>query len=430
MGLLLYVRPTVRSESAHIAESGDPNIFSIQPPPTRGPTSTKLPPCARMSPVAVQLVQDLPMAPRSAQPQKQSDVDSTGPTLVIGSPSTAQDGTYPDLISELEKAFTNASEVEKQMVDRILDGGMLFTLQLIEAEGAGTYQSPLHAATSLTEDKFSSVYITLTASDYGTIGSRLNTLASQILGSLSSLGKLHFLNTPSGSTLPDELALLGFTILTTTPSSSGTTIVAQKPARSFSLKTRKAITTANGTGAEVIAMPLPRRGKANSQDPLKKATKEALWTLVSPSTPSIDAEALLTPADRERPAACDPVTSSSGPRKKKACKGCTCGLAEAEKAEEADQAELSKRLKVVLLDAEGVVELDAKNGVDEERERLKKAAELAPKATSSCGNCYLGDAFRCSSCPYKGTTTIEFLRRTLTTPIQVFLHSTQERRSR
>jgi hypothetical protein len=161
-------------------------------------------------------------------------------------------------------------------------------------------------------------------------------------------------------------------------------------------------TTVNGTGAEAVAMPLPRRGKANSRDPGKKATKEALWTLVSPSTPSINAEALLTPADRERPAVCDPVTSSSTPRKKKACKGCTCGLAEMEMAEEADQAELSKRLKVVLLDADGVVEVDAASGVDKERERLKQAAESATKATSSCGNCYLGDAFRCSSCPYKG----------------------------
>lgn len=157
-------------------------------------------------------------------------------------------------------------------------------------------------------------------------------------------------------------------------------------------------------------MPLPRRGKVNPQDSGKKATKEALWTLVSPSTPSIDAEALLTPADRERPTVCDPATSSAGLRKKKACKGCTCGLAEIEKAEEADQAELSKRLKVVLLDADGVVEVDAENGIDEERERLKKAAALASKATSSCGNCYLGDAFRCSSCPYKGETTASISR--------------------
>jgi len=150
-------------------------------------------------------------------------------------------------------------------------------------------------------------------------------------------------------------------------------------------------------------MPLPRRAKGSSQDTGKKVSKEALWTLVSPSTPSIDAEALLTPADRQRPVTCDPATPSLAPRKKKACKGCTCGLAEVEKAEEeAEQAELAKRLKVVLLDEDGVVEVDARDGVDKERERLKRAAESATKATSSCGSCYLGDAFRCSSCPYRG----------------------------
>jgi len=332
-----------------------------------------------MSPVAVQLTQDLPTA---SQLQKQSIAGVPGPALVIGSPPTAQDGTYPSLINELERDSANVSEVEKQMVDRILDG-----------------------ATSVTKDKFSLVHVVLSSPEYETLGSRLTSLATQILDGLSPLGTLHILNTPSGSTLPDELTLLGFTILYTTPSSSGATIAAQKPARSYSLGTKKAITTAttNGNGVEAIAMPLPRRGKSNSQDPEKKATKEALWTLVSPSTPSIDAEALLTPADRERPVACDPVTSSLAPRKKKACKGCTCGLADVEKAEEeVEQAELAKRLKVVLLDADGVVEVDATNGVDKERERLKKAAESATKATSSCGSCYLGDAFRCSSCPYRG----------------------------
>ena len=68
-----------------------------------------------MSPVAIELTQDT---------QKTS---SPGPALVIGSPLTAQDGTYLDLINDLEKRSANASEVEKQMVDRILDGGELFT---------------------------------------------------------------------------------------------------------------------------------------------------------------------------------------------------------------------------------------------------------------------------------------------------------------
>lgn len=185
-------------------------------------------------------------------------------------------------------------------------------------------------------------------------------------------------------------------------------------------------TTNDESGSGAIAMPLPRRGKTNN----KNTTREALWTLVSPSTPSIDAEALLTPADRVRPAGCDPGSSSSTPRRKKACKGCTCGLAE---AEEAEQVELSKGLKVVLLDADGAVEVDAVNGVDKERERLKKAAESATKATSSCGSCYLGDAFRCSSCPYKGKFTPPpppYPECTLICVFKASLRLTQERKSR
>ncbi|KAK7590930.1 hypothetical protein V9T40_002543 [Parthenolecanium corni] len=76
----------------------------------------------------------------------------------------------------------------------------------------------------------------------------------------------------------------------------------------------------------------------------------------------IDADDLLNEDDVKKP---DPsslkVCGTTG--KRKACKDCSCGLAE---------------------------ELEAE---------MKKDTS---GAKSSCGSCYLGDAFRCASCPYLG----------------------------
>jgi len=60
---------------------------------------------------------------------------------------------------------------------------------------------------------------------------------------------------------------------------------------------------------------------------------------------------------------------------KKACKNCTCGRKEEEEEEK------EKENKVI--------------------DNSNKLAKDMPK--SACGNCYLGDAFRCGGCPYKGT---------------------------
>jgi len=112
----------------------------------------------------------------------------------------------------------------------------------------------------------------------------------------------------------------------------------------------------------------------SSRLPLKftKKVKEApktdvakVWTLDADDVDEIDiidSDKLLDEVDLKRP---DPSTlkSACGPKsgKKRACKGCTCGLQE---------------------------ELDT--GV------------ISTEPKSACGSCYLGDAFRCASCPYLG----------------------------
>ncbi|XP_071345611.1 anamorsin isoform X1 [Trachinotus anak] len=82
----------------------------------------------------------------------------------------------------------------------------------------------------------------------------------------------------------------------------------------------------------------------------------------------VDSDALLDEDDLKKPDPASLKAPSCGEgagKKKKACKNCTCGLAD---------------------------EL-------EEESKGKQKTNL-PK--SACGSCYLGDAFRCASCPYMG----------------------------
>lgn len=96
-----------------------------------------------------------------------------------------------------------------------------------------------------------------------------------------------------------------------------------------------------------------------------------LWTLSAndmedEGTDLIDSDELLDAEDLKKPDPASLRAASCGEgKKRKACKNCTCGLAE-------------------------------------ELEKEKAAEQKSSQPKSACGNCYLGDAFRCASCPYLG----------------------------
>lgn len=99
---------------------------------------------------------------------------------------------------------------------------------------------------------------------------------------------------------------------------------------------------------------------------IQKKSAPAVWKL-DEDEDTIDPDMLLDEEDLKKP---DPSTlrvcGTTG--KRKACKDCSCGLADE-------------------------LELEANMG---------KLMDTHDTPKSSCGSCYLGDAFRCATCPYLG----------------------------
>lgn len=102
----------------------------------------------------------------------------------------------------------------------------------------------------------------------------------------------------------------------------------------------------------------------------------------------IDENTLLDEADLaapilQPPPECLPKTG----KRRRACKDCTCGLKEKLEAEDAARrSNADQSLRTMKLAADDLTELDF----------------TVQGKVGSCGNCALGDAFRCDGCPYIG----------------------------
>ncbi|KAF9172447.1 Anamorsin [Mortierella sp. AD011] len=159
-----------------------------------------------------------------------------------------------------------------------------------------------------------------------------------------------------------------------------------------------------------IALPWARKSAskpAPKPAPSTKVNKTAGWTISANDDDDEDAELededdLLDESDLIKPTKEQLEAPECGPNslKKKKCKNCTCGMEEEAEPDEEQQ-------DVGISDAPSAGPVPTEAIVSSKNNRWMESAitevvpvELQPK--SSCGNCYLGDAFRCGSCPYIG----------------------------
>ncbi|KAF1960123.1 Fe-S cluster assembly protein DRE2 [Byssothecium circinans] len=101
----------------------------------------------------------------------------------------------------------------------------------------------------------------------------------------------------------------------------------------------------------------------------------------------IDEDDLITEEDMARPVIQPPECRPKAGKRRRACKDCTCGMKEKLEAEDAaKRAAADSTLSAMKLDADDLAEVDF----------------TVQGKVGSCGNCALGDAFRCDGCPYIG----------------------------
>lgn len=143
-------------------------------------------------------------------------------------------------------------------------------------------------------------------------------------------------------------------------------------------------TSVSGTRATKVSGRKPKWERGVTFSLGEKKTKKTLVSKASAweeddddRDEMIDEDALLTEKDKAKPNTAEGEGVGCPPTRKP-CKDCTCGRKEEEE------------MKENATPASSVVKMDLENDPNDETFK------------SACGNCALGDAFRCAGCPYLG----------------------------
>ncbi|KIV88812.1 hypothetical protein, variant 1 [Exophiala mesophila] len=164
------------------------------------------------------------------------------------------------------------------------------------------------------------------------------------------------------------------------PDTSGYAAVPLK----FGRKKAQAAGGPNQTNGDQVSVPLNGKRKSVEETPLPPGV--GFDDGVDSDDDLIDEDELMADEDARGPIKI-PTQCQPKAKRRRACKDCTCGLAQ--KLEEEDRAkreQADQALNTMKLQADDLAEVDF----------------TVEGKVGSCGNCALGDAFRCDGCPYIG----------------------------